>query len=183
MKKKKRSRERDHISFPGPNTLLKRTPGGSPSPDPVNGLEGPRPDSRSWLDSAYARPSKQDCETFLCQKRAGNKHTQVSSGVFFVVLVCFPDARALLSSSGIAPACFTETAGPSPGKPGLLWEVQGSGEGVRQDNLAASWGDSLGLMRGGREPGVHTASGPPCWSSGPRVPYPGEVSFSTVRAC
>ena len=104
---------------------------------------------------------KHDCETSLCQKRAGNKHTQVSSGVFFVISVCFPDARAPLSSSRIAPACFTETAGPSPGKPGLPWEVQGSGEGGK-----TGWpGCSLGwLLRaderrlGAR---VHTASGTP----------------------
>ena len=39
--KKERERERqvekDHVSFQGPDTLLKRTQGGSPSPDPIPG--------------------------------------------------------------------------------------------------------------------------------------------------
>lgn len=54
--KKRRSRERDHVSIHGPDTLLKRTPGGSPSlalpPSMGNGLEGPGPISNSLLSSA-----------------------------------------------------------------------------------------------------------------------------------
>lgn len=120
----KRSGEKDQVSIRGPDTLLKRTPGGSSrshSPGPTgNGLEGPGPNSNLWLYSAEACLAfKHALETALCYKRAGHKHTQVSSGVFFVVLVCAPDARAVLSSSSVATACFTEMAGPSLGRPGL----------------------------------------------------------------
>lgn len=123
-KKKKREVEKDHVSFQGPDTLLKRTQGGPPA---LTLFQGQRPRETAARFSLLALLGlsrtlyKQDCETSLCQERAGNKHTQVSFGVFFVVSVCFPDARAPLSSSRIAPACFTETVGPSQGKPGLPW--------------------------------------------------------------
>lgn len=65
----------------------------------------------------------------------------MSSGVFFVDLVCFPDAMVVLSSSKIATACFSKMAGPSLGRPGLLWEVQGCGEAGKAGDLAVPWGD------------------------------------------
>lgn len=125
---KRRSGERDQVSLQGPETLLKRTPGGSSSLHHVKRVMALRALGQI-LTCGFTQPKlvwfyKRDLETVLCYKRAGNKHTQVSS----VVLVCVPDARAVLSSLSIATACFTEVAGPSLGRPGLLWEGQGSGE-------------------------------------------------------
>jgi hypothetical protein len=44
------------------------------------------------------QPYKQDLESFFCCARTGNKHTLRLLGCLCVVLVCFPETRALLSS-------------------------------------------------------------------------------------
>lgn len=87
---------------------------------------------------------KQNLEAFPCYKRAGNKHTRVSSWRFFVVvLVCFPDGQAVFPSLRTAPACSLRWLDPPLGRPGFLREVQGSGEAGKASGLAVPWGDSL----------------------------------------
>ena len=66
--------------------FLKGPQEGLPAPALSKGLERPGPNSNQpklvWL-------YKQDLETFLCYKRASNKHTQVSSWGFFFPYCCF----------------------------------------------------------------------------------------------
>lgn len=112
---------------------------------------------------------KQDLEAFLCYKRAGNKYTRVSSWRFFVVLVCFPGGQAVFPSLRTAPACSLRGWTP-------LWEDQASSgkfRALEKQGKQVAWlfpGVTPWLVREGQEPGVHLASGPPCWASQPGFP-------------
>lgn len=120
--------------------FLKGHPGGLPAltHHTGSGLEGSQPD----LTPGFTQPkpsliNKKNSKHFSARRGLGtNMLSFFWVFVAVVVLVCFPDVRAPLSSR-VAPACFSERGAALRENQGLCGNVRALEKGVRQSDLAA----------------------------------------------